>query len=216
MGWRETVAIGAALFILLMVFNSSTGGIDRSFGLSLASEVAYRVMLSEEGGQPKPVSGALVVLGLERGWTGDDGTFRFSVAPGRYSSYVKLPDARFAVVVLDLRVERDLTVELTFETRKASIEEIRLNVGGNGTRIKALVSVPRTTYAFASSPVILAYLSDGSLARLAPYQDEYGYFGQSLIPGAVQEVEVEMEVQIAAVIPNGSYVPVQLVEVKIY
>ncbi|MEN3048073.1 MAG: hypothetical protein ABDH63_04765 [Candidatus Caldarchaeales archaeon] len=214
MRWAGAAAIGAALMLLLTVFNSS-GSIGEGFGLSLAREVTFRVRMVEDG-RPRPVEGALVVLGLERGVTGEDGTFRFSAAPGRYSSYVKLPDSRFAVVVLEVRAERDLTVELTFEVRRIRLEEVRLTVGDDGTKIEALIAVPEASRAFASSPVIAAYLSDGSAVRLAPYREEFGYFGQSLVPGAIQEVEVEVEERVAAVVPSSSYVPVQLVEIRIY
>ncbi|MCX8202766.1 MAG: hypothetical protein N3H32_00380 [Nitrososphaeria archaeon] len=214
MRWAGVAAIGAALILLLTAFSSS-GSVSEGFGLSLAREVTFRVLMSEDG-RPRPVEGALVALGLEKGMTGGDGTFRFSAAPGRYSSYVKLPDSRFAVVVLEVRVERDLTVEMTFEIKRVRLEEVRLTVGENGTKIEALVAVPEAARAFASSPVVLAYLSDGSPVRLAPYREDFGYFGQSLVPGAIQEVEVEVEERVAAVVPSDSYVPVQLVAIKVY
>ncbi|MCS7094760.1 MAG: hypothetical protein NZ988_02995 [Thaumarchaeota archaeon] len=216
MRWRETVAFCAALVLLLTAFNSSAGGIDRNFGLSLASKVTFKVHFVEEGGSPRPVEEALVVLGLNGGRTDGGGTYEFIVTPGRYSSYVKLSDVRFSVVVLDLRVERDMTVELTFEVRKLRLEEIALTVGGDGVKLKASIAVPEATFAFASTPSIQGYLSDGTRVRLASYQGDYGYFGYSLNPGEVQSIDVEIETSLATVVPSGSYVPVQLVNVRVY
>lgn len=208
----------ALLLALLMTVFASLGsaGSHGKDGLVLASRVSVRVLAVDPEGREVPVEGALVVVGERRALTSADGTATFLVAPGRYSSYFKHPDPRLAVVVRELVVERDLSVQVVFELRRLRIDGASFAWGGNGSSVALEVTVPEADFAFASTPVLIGFSSDGEPLRLSSTAEDFWYFSLSLRPGVRNSISyrIDGDRELAVLLPS-SYLPVQLVRVTV-
>ena len=212
------VMLLALLLALLMLAFSSLGSVGNSSveGLGLLHRVNVKVLMVDFQNEARPVAGALVVIGDRRALTSSDGTATISVPPGRYSSYFKHPDPRLSVVVRELNVEGDVEVQVVFELRPLRLAGATFDWGGSNSSVSLEVEVPEADLAFASTPVIFGYSSEGELVRLSSTADDYSYFSTMLRPGErnVLAFEVHGEKRIAVILPS-SYLPVQLVRISV-
>ena len=208
----------ALLLALLMLAFSSLSSVGSSGveGLGLVHKVKVKVLMADFQSVVRPVEGALVVIGDRRALTSSDGTATVSLPPGRYSSYFKHPDPRLSVVVREVNVERDLEVEVIFELRPLRLSAAKVAWGGSNSSISLEVEVPEADLAFASTPVIFGYSSDGEFVRLSSTPDDFSYFSTSLKPGERNLIAFEVHggKEVAVLLPS-SYLPVQLVRVTV-
>jgi len=214
--WHLTLM--ALLLALLMLAFSSLSSVGSSGveGLGLVHKVKVKVLMADFQSVVRPVEGALVVIGDRRALTSSDGTATVSLPPGRYSSYFKHPDPRLSVVVREVNVERDLEVEVIFELRPLRLSAAKVAWGGSNSSISLEVEVPEADLAFASTPVIFGYSSDGEFVRLSSTPDDFSYFSTSLKPGERNLIAFEVHggKEVAVLLPS-SYLPVQLVRVTV-
>ncbi len=214
--WHVTLL--ALLLALLMVAFSSLGSVGNPGveGLGLLHEVNVRVLAVDFRNEVKPVVGALVVIGDRKALTSSDGTATIAVPPGKYSSYFKHPDPRLSVVVRELNVEREIEVQVVFELRQLRIAGAAFSWAGINSSVSLEVEVPEADLAFASTPVVFGYSSEGEFVRLSSSTAEYSYFSTSMRPGErnVIAFEVHAEREIAVFLPS-SYLPVQLVRISV-
>ncbi len=208
----------ALLLAVLMYAFSSLGsfGDSAARGLGLEHKVKVKVLTVDFQNEVRPTAGALVVVGDRRVLTSSDGTATISIPPGRYSSYFKHPDPRVSVVVRELKVEGDVQVEVVFELRALRIAGATFAWTGSNSSLSLEVEVPEADLAFASSPVIFGYTSEGEFVRLSSTADDYSYFSTSLRSGErnVVTFDVQSDEVIAVILPS-SYLPVQLVKISV-
>ncbi len=217
MRFRHALLLTLLLALLMTAFTSLGPSSSRGpEGLGLSSRVRVEVLMVGLDGREVPVEGALVVIGDRRALTSSDGTATVVVAQGRYSSYFKHPDPRLAVVLMDLVVEHDTTVRVVFELRRLGLESASFVWGGNGSSVTLEVDVPEADFAFASTPVLFGFSSDGEFLRLSSTPDDFGYFSLSLRPGSRNSISypVNGNRELAVLLPS-SYVPVQLVRITV-